>query len=53
MYTYGRFEPTLKRISVVKLKCSTFLIKRLDFISSIAVLIQGNNNNNNNNNIFI
>ena len=31
VYTYGRFEPKLRRISEGKLKVSTFLIKRLDY----------------------
>ena len=31
LYTYGRFEPKLRRINVGKLKFSSFLIKRLDY----------------------
>ena len=41
VYTYGSFEPKLGKISVEKLKFSTFLIKRLDFS---AVRLSGKKN---------
>ena len=37
LYTYGRLEPKQRRISESKLKFSTFLIKRLDFSTTLIV----------------
>ena len=35
LYTYGRFEPKLRKINVRKLKFSSFYIKRLDYSAKI------------------
>ena len=40
-YTYGRFEPKLRRINVRKLKFSSLLIQRLDYISIQCIVLMG------------